>query len=583
LQTEVPHKKGTAIHTSYPHPIGFLLAKSGPFEYIVDNNMLSNYHTLGYIASSLDTALGGKRIFQIFTQNPDEMVVSFEPGDPFLIFSCQAGSNTLYLHDHFARARSNTVDVLPDAAGRTISRVQIHPADRVITLQFSSGGRLLLQFFGAQANALVIDDTSRVINAFRHPRDLIGTTVLERSEELLYDPSALQEHLRTAGTAQLASVLRSSMPALGATLMRELLHRSSLSPELPSSQLDDVQRAALSRELHTMLTELSVPRCRVYLNSRGVPTLFSLIPLRHAAQSAECLFDDIHAGIRFFITRRRLATETGEQFTSLQASLRRQRDRIQRALRAMEEDTRDNARTAEYEQYGHAILAHLHDIHKGDDAFLLDGNRIPLDRALSPAQNAQRYFEKVKRLRTAAAEKVARIDPARGQLAVVLTLLEKLDSLSSSEDLRLFRQQHASALDLLGLSEKAKKRAELPFRVFTVDGDFQVWVGKSSQNNDLLTLHHAKPNDLWFHARGSSGSHVVLKIASGKGDPSKKAKEEAAAIAAYYSKMKTASLVPVAMTERKYVRKPKGAPAGTVILERERVLFVAPALPVDPS
>jgi len=116
-----------------------------------------------------------------------------------------------------------------------------------------------------------------------------------------------------------------------------------------------------------------------------------------------------------------------------------------------------------------------------------------------------------------------------------------------------------------------------------VEGHFEVWVGKSSANNDLLTLHHAKPNDLWFHARGSSGSHVLLKVATGSGTPGKRAKEQAAAIAAYFSKMRTASTVPVAMTQRKYVRKPKGAPPGTVVLERESVLFVTPALPNNPS
>jgi len=104
-------------------------------------------------------------------------------------------------------------------------------------------------------------------------------------------------------------------------------------------------------------------------------------------------------------------------------------------------------------------------------------------------------------------------------------------------------------------------------------------VGKSSANNDLLTLHYTKPDDLWFHARGASGSHVVLKTRSHAGEPGRKAREQAAGIAAYYSKMKNASMVPVAMTLRKYVRKPKGSAAGTVVIEREKVIFAEPALP----
>ena len=120
----------------------------------------------------------------------------------------------------------------------------------------------------------------------------------------------------------------------------------------------------------------------------------------------------------------------------------------------------------------------------------------------------------------------------------------------------------------------------MPFRVFTVDGGFEVWAGKSSENNDLLTTRHARPNDLWFHARGAGGSHVVLRVGTGKGEISRKAKEQAASVAAYYSKMKNSGLVPVAMTEKKYVHKRKGTPAGTVMVERETVLLVPPQLPV---
>ena len=106
-----------------------------------------------------------------------------------------------------------------------------------------------------------------------------------------------------------------------------------------------------------------------------------------------------------------------------------------------------------------------------------------------------------------------------------------------------------------------------------------MWAGKSSENNDMLTTRYARPNDLWFHARGAGGSHVVLRVGTGKGEISKRAKEQAAAIAAYYSKMKNSRLVPVAMTEKKYVRKPKGVPSGTVVLEREKTLMVPPSLP----
>lgn len=142
-------------------------------------------------------------------------------------------------------------------------------------------------------------------------------------------------------------------------------------------------------------------------------------------------------------------------------------------------------------------------------------------------------------------------------------------------------KQHADEFAALGLGDEGRPE-QLPFRRFVVEGGFEVWAGKSSESNDDLTLHHARPHDLWFHARGAGGSHVVLRTGTGKGEPGKKAKEQAAAIAAYYSKMKNAGLVPVSMTERRYVRKPKGAKPGTVVIEREKVIFVKPSLPQEP-
>ena len=106
-----------------------------------------------------------------------------------------------------------------------------------------------------------------------------------------------------------------------------------------------------------------------------------------------------------------------------------------------------------------------------------------------------------------------------------------------------------------------------------------VWVGKNSASNDLLTMKYALPNDLWFHVRGAGGSHVVLRVGTGKTQPSRQAILQTAGIAAYYSKMKNAHTVPVAYCARKYVRKPKGADAGTVTMQREKVIFVEPALP----
>src|SRR5947208_181394 len=116
------------------------------------------------------------------------------------------------------------------------------------------------------------------------------------------------------------------------------------------------------------------------------------------------------------------------------------------------------------------------------------------------------------------------------------------------------------------------------FRNFTVIGGFRVLVGKNAKQNDELTMKIAKKEDLWFHARHVPGSHVILQAHNAKQIP-KEAIEQAAEIAAYFSDAKTQKHAPVAYTKRKFVRKPKGAAPGAVLLEREEVVIVTPRVP----
>jgi predicted ribosome quality control (RQC) complex YloA/Tae2 family protein len=254
-----------------------------------------------------------------------------------------------------------------------------------------------------------------------------------------------------------------------------------------------------------------------------------------------------------------------------------------RSLRAIESDLQKCSRADEYEEFGSLLISNLDSIAGGSPFVdLSNGSRtitIQLDGRLSPSQNAQRYFAKAKASRLAQHEAGARAKALRADIEAKQHLLDTLEATTELKELRHFLAKHGSTISRLGIGVDGEPREPLPFRVFMVDGGFQVWAGKNSSNNDLLTTKYAKPNDLWFHVRGTGGSHVILRRGTGKGEPDKKARMEAASIAAYYSTMRNAAAVPVAMTEKKYVRKPKGAPAGTVVIERETVLFVEPGLP----
>ncbi|MBD3235579.1 MAG: DUF814 domain-containing protein [Candidatus Eisenbacteria bacterium] len=116
-------------------------------------------------------------------------------------------------------------------------------------------------------------------------------------------------------------------------------------------------------------------------------------------------------------------------------------------------------------------------------------------------------------------------------------------------------------------------------RRFALPGGWVVLVARSRRENDLLTHRFAAPHDLWFHAQGVPGSHVILRRGRRQDNPSRAVLEAAAAIAAYHSKARSSGMAPVIYTERRYVRKPRKAPAGLAVCIREKTLMVEPHLP----
>ena len=119
----------------------------------------------------------------------------------------------------------------------------------------------------------------------------------------------------------------------------------------------------------------------------------------------------------------------------------------------------------------------------------------------------------------------------------------------------------------------------MKYKEFTTSGGFAVLSGQDDEGNEYLSLRLAAPGDYWFHVHGFPGSHVVLRVPSGGDDPSKADLKEAAAVAAYFSKMREGGEVSVSVCRAKDVSKPRGAKRGTVSIRNESRLRVRPALP----
>jgi len=554
--------------------------------------MITNYYTLFHVTAELNQEFSGRIVDEIFSQYRGELILSFRETPAVILIGCESANNYIYARKTFARARRNSTNLFPEVHGMMIEKISLHPTDRQIYIRLKDGRELIVQLFGSKANVLFVDTSGIVTNLFLKKSDLKNTK-LELFSQIQHAniPESLHNIVSMCRDQPLATALKRIFPLFGPVLIRELLTRVDLNGEqlladLPENEIERLLNGAqrLKEEL------LSPPSPRVYSNGT-TPVRFSVIPLQHLNEYEFQKYESVSEAISTFRALVRHEKTILHEKEEIVKVLERERGYTERTLQKIQMEAEVSNRADHYEKFGKLLIANLHLIKKSDTTALAedfvdrtnDLIEIPLDPHLTPAKNAERYFEKADKFRRAAEEQRQRTIELTRKQKSISHLLTRMEDVVTADDLHRFAEENREELSKFGLKTKKsgqlKKEEPLPFRVFTVAGGFQVWAGKSGENNDLLSTRHTAKNDLWFHARGVGGSHVVLKIGTGKGEVSKQAIEQAAAIAAYYSKMKNSKLVSVAMCEGKYVRKPKGVPAGTVTLEREKTIFVEPALP----
>ena len=261
-------------------------------------------------------------------------------------------------------------------------------------------------------------------------------------------------------------------------------------------------------------------------------------------------------------------------------------------------------------RWGEILLSHYHDIPRGASRVRLPDTfadspgapvEIPLDPTLTPQQTAARLFQRAKKGERGERLVEQRIAQTRKSLAGLAGLRRDLLTRPPKEALQfldaflreagLSSKTRGDGPIRLGRRTAAKPRAVRPGhrspgaresirpRTFVTSDGWEVWVGRNNTDNDRITHRLSNPHDLWFHVVGVPGSHVILRRPSRNAVPKPRALEEAAAIAAYFSKARKLSRVPVIFTERKFVSKPRRGKPGQAICSRERELLVRPGIP----
>lgn len=458
----------------------------------------------------------GKMLVDVYQTSPEQTVFEWaDANDEFYFITYFSGIKSFYfIKEDYGKPRSKYKTLFRSLHGATVTHLKAYEQERSIGIYFDSGDVLLLALFGAK---------NMIYHTQAEPSSAVSVTIKAKTVEL--HPATEM----STDEAFLAKLFKEEVP--------DVLHA----------------------DFHVLADE-----------KKHVRLDFS--------PSGEVLLktSDINEALNRYA--KEWFTHHGRESTlrKIETHLSKELQRLEKSSQAAFQHLERIETELDYRLWADLLMANLHNLKEGQTkAELLDfyGQKtlsIPLNKRLNPQQNAERYYRKAKNQGKEVEVLEKRIEQNEEAIEELKQWKEKLEAASDVKALKTLEKELFGTGD-----DKAEKESR--FNEFEEQG-FKIYVGRNSKNNDELTLHFAQKNDLWLHAKDLAGSHVIIRNQGSDTRYPKRVIERAAELAAYYSKGRNQQTCPVIYTEKKHIRKPKGAPAGAVLVERENILFVEPGL-----
>ncbi|MCF8382738.1 MAG: NFACT RNA binding domain-containing protein [Chlorobium sp.] len=542
--------------------------------------MHRNYFTFYHAATELHERLAGGFVFEIHSPRKDELSLSFitAKGEHLqVLVISRIPELSFYTREGMSRKNPRSASLLESICEREVTGVEMSPCDREILVRLSGEETLVLRLFGSEANVLLTRG-GVVTDACRSRNTLVGRPYPESgdhaNESILGELDRLaQSRERFFGrVAEHRSVATEKnalpdLPGFDRALQRNLVERAG-GTENPE---------ALFTIFQDMFYELLDPLVQSGASAAGKPQ-FSLL---HQPLPGAEICSSVLEGLNRYSSAMWSWLHTAEAQRELSGKLQQQLRRTERELQEFS-PLESEKKAAEYETCGHLLMGALYRERSAPesinvaDIFNPGGAdvEIRLKPELNLGDNAAAYFRKASKSRGRAQSMRRRRGELEKRRVELEGLLDELSGLSSPKAVKRFLEAHTSCLRKSGIVPPKAADPSSPFRTFRLSASATLYIGKNARNNEQLTFTFAKPNDIWLHARGSAGSHCVLRGASMQ---HRDEIHRAAGIAAWHSAAKHSELVPVMYTLKKHVRRAKNLPPGQVVVEREEVILVRPS------
>ena len=552
--------------------------------------------TISNIVKELnDTILNG-RIAKIAQPENDELLLTIKPakGQVRLVISASASLPLIYLsrdnkpspmtapnfcmllRKHIANGR--IVGISQPSLERII-RFEIEHLDELGDLCRKS---LIVEIMGKHSNIIFCNEKGMIIDSIKHVSAQMSSVreVLPGREYFIPDTMKKENPLDIPEENFTQELLSKPMPVgkaiynsftgISPVVAEEICHLAGIDSSIPASEMSADLLSHLYRQFTYFMEQVTESKFSpaIYYEENE-PKEFSSLPLTHFSNYQVKSFDSISKVIRTYYSSRDLITRIRQKSSDLrrvvQTALERNRKKYDLQLKQL----RDTENRDKYKVYGELIHTYGYNLEDGAkelealNYYTNEMIKIPLDPQKTPQENAKKYFDRYNKQKRTFEALSELIKETKDEIDYLESVSKSLDIARSEDDLIQIKEELIeSGFIRRKQSSKKVKITSKPFHYISSDG-FHMYVGKNNLQNEELTFHFANGGDWWFHAKKAPGSHVIVKT-NGEELPDRTF-EEAARLAAHYSKNSGAEKVEVDYVEKKQVKKPNGGKPGFVV------------------
>ena len=562
--------------------------------------------TLKLVNDHLKEELLGGKIYRVFMPTPHSLLLMIkrDRDTTALLAELNGGSPALYI----PKQLPENPDVPPAFCmllrkhleeGR-ITAIKQQDLDRIITLEIDMLGasskiitkKLIFELTGKNSN-IILEQEGIIIDSIKH----IGASqssyrlILPGKEYVAPPPQSglnpltanPMELVRIANAAPAATFLKgfiANTVGLGKYTASELLTAADII--INQVKLEPAEEKALAATISNLQERLNgngpKPVYAIIGRTNQVKTILTLQPQILETGASVKEFSNINDAICYAMSLKPIQLPQHEQLQKLVSA---ETAKLEKKLQALEKDL-NNAQDAEAQRMlADTIMANIYQIKKGQTSAdlinIYDGEpvTVSLSPILSPTENAQAYYKRYNKYKRAQVEVQLQMEAAKEMLQYLASLDSSLMTAVTKAEVEEIRQEMIAS-DLIkevGKKKKSLAQKSMPLHI-KLNDEADLYIGKNNKQNDYVTFTMGGPRDLWFHTKDIPGSHLILKTTLPEYRQSDI--EIAVQLAAYFSKARSGSNIPVDCVQRRYVKKPAGSKPGFVIFTNQKTYYTTP-------